>query len=314
MNRSRPTLLLASLALFLASTASAEDVALTFDDLPALSFTQSFAYADTTTIELLDGLKRHALPAIGFVNEDKLEGNDKPLRIALLAHWLDAGMDLGNHGYAHLSLNNTPLDVYIADVARGGTETGALLAARGRTLHWFRYPYLETGLTAETRSAFESWLSAHNYRVAPVTMENADWMFAVPYDNAILRNDAVNAARIRESYLAYTAKIVPWYRAAALQLLGRRPAFVLLLHATRLNADSIDTLAAILKKNDLNPVTLDRAMEDPAYLVADTYVGPDGNEWLSRWSLTLKKDLPWESLPAQPADIAAEDSALEAGR
>ena len=314
MNRPRATLLLASLALFFAHPALAENVAVTFDDLPALSFTHSFAYTDATTIELLDGLTRHALPATGFVNEDKLEGDDKTLRIMLLAHWLDAGMDLGNHGYSHISLNKTPLDAYIADIARGGVETGALLKARGQTLHWFRYPYLETGVTADTRQAFEAWLASQHYRSAPVTMENTDWMFAVPYDNAILRRDAGSAARVRGAYLAYTAKIVPWYRAAALQLLGRRPAFVFLLHATRLNADSIDALAAILKQNDLTPVTLDRAMEDPAYKIADTYVGPDGDEWLSRWSLTLKKDLPWDSFPAPPADIEAEDNGLERGR
>ena len=190
-------------------------------------------------------------------------------------------------------------------------ETDALLRARGRTLRWYRYPYLETGLTIETRHAFESWLAEHGYRVAPVTMENSDWMFAIPYDNAILRRDAAGAARIRQSYLAYTAKVVPWYREAALALLGRRPAFVFLLHASRLNADSIDQLAAILKTGELNAVSLDRAMTDPAYLIADTYVGPNGDEWLSRWSLTLNKDLPWSSFPEPPPDIDAEDKRLD---
>jgi peptidoglycan/xylan/chitin deacetylase (PgdA/CDA1 family) len=304
-------LVLASLALLFARGVYAEDVALTFDDLPALSLTHSFAYWDTTTIVLLDGLRRNWLPATGFVNESKLEGDDKALRIALLAHWRDAGMDLGNHGYAHLSLNRTPLDAYIADVAQGGVETAKLLAKHGRALRWFRYPYLETGLTTDTRRAFESWLSVHGYRVAPVTMENSDWMFAIPYDDAVLHSDAAGAARIKKAYLDYTEKVVPWYRAAALQLLDRRPAFVFLLHATRLNADSIDALSAILKRNDLTPVSLDRAMADPAYAIADTYVGPDGDEWLSRWSLTLGKDLPWDSFPEPPADIAAEDNRLD---
>jgi peptidoglycan-N-acetylglucosamine deacetylase len=310
--RSCPRTFVAALALVaFARAAAAEDVALTFDDLPALALTRSFSYADLTTVRLLDGLQRNGIPATGFVNEGKLEGSDKPARIALLASWLDAGMDLGNHGYSHLSLNKTPLDAYIADVARGGIETAALLKACGRTLRWYRYPYLATGLTAETRRDFEDWLAAHGYRVAPVTMENSDWMFALPYDDAILRGDVADAARIRQSYLDYTAKAVSWYRDAAQSLLGRPLAFVFLLHATRLNADSIDQLAAILKANQLRPVTLDSAMKDPAYGIADTYVGPDGDEWLSRWSLTLHRDLPWDSYVDPPKDIQDEDNRLD---
>jgi hypothetical protein len=186
-----------------------------------------------------------------------------------------------------------------------------LLAARGRSPHWFRYPYLETGPTLEIRHTFETWLAAQGYLVAPVTMENADWMFALPYDDAILRKDAAGAERIRQSYLDYTARVVPWYRQAALQLLGRRPAFVFLLHASRLNADSIDPLAAILRANGLQPIALDQAMTDPAYQNRDTYAGPDGQEWLSRWSLVLHRDLPWSSFPPPPTDMATEDARLD---
>jgi peptidoglycan/xylan/chitin deacetylase (PgdA/CDA1 family) len=300
--------------LMVANHAAAEGVALTFDDLPTDALTRSFAYADTTTVRLLDGLHRMAIPATGFVNEGKLEGDDRAARIALLQAWLDTGMDLGNHSYSHLSLNRTPLDAYIADVERGGIVTAELLKAHGRTLRWYRYPYLETGLTAETRARFEGWLRAHGYRVAPVTMENSDWMFALPYDNAILRNDETDAARIRQSYLDYTDKAVAWYREAALSLLGRRPAFVFLLHATRLNADSITQLVTILSAHELYPITLDMALSDPAYDIADTYVGPDGDEWLSRWSLTLHKTLPWESFVPPPKAMQDEDDRLETSR
>ena len=121
-----------------------------------------------------------------------------------------------------MPLNKTPLNAYIADVTRGCVVTGALLQAHGRALRWYRYPYLETSLSIETRNAFEAWLTQHGYSVAPVTMENSDWMFALPYDNAILRGDVADSARIRQSYLDYTAKVVTWYREAALSLLGPR--------------------------------------------------------------------------------------------
>ena len=71
--------------------------------------------------------------------------------------------------------------------------------------------------------------------------------------------------------------------------------------------------AAILRGAHLAVVPLDRAMRDPAYRIADHYVGSDGDEWLTRWSLTLHKDLPYGSLPKVPDDIAADDAELEAG-
>ena len=306
----RLRILLALAAWGLVSGARAEDVALTFDDLPALSLNGDTPYWTETTKKLLRGLRHRHIPAIAFVNEGKLE-KDRPERVALLRRWLDAGMDLGNHTYSHLSLNKTPVDAYIADVERGETVTRWLLKARGRTPRWFRHPYLETGETLEKRRKFEGWLAAHGYRVAPVTMENADWMFAYPYDEAVGRKDKAGAAHIRAEYLAYTDAMTAWYRQAAFELLGRRPSFVFLLHASRLNADCIGDVAAILKKHDLTPVSLDQAMTDPAYAIPDTYAGPNGDEWVTRWSETLHKPLPWGAFTEPPADIQAAEKRLD---
>ena len=293
-----------------AAPAWAEDVAITFDDLPTMALSPTTPYAAVTTKDLLAGLKRHRIPAIGFVNEIKLEARDKPERIALLKAWLDAGMQLGNHTYSHPHFS-TDAAAEIAEAAKGEVVTRALLAARHRKPHWFRHPFLETGATDEARTAFEAWLAAHGYRVAPVSMENSDWMFALPYDEAVLKGDEAGSARIKAAYLAFTAQIVPWYRQAALDVLGRRPKFIFLLHATRLNADSVDGLAQILKANDLKPVTLARAMTDPAYAMAEDAVGANGNQWVTRWALSLHKDMPWKTLPVPPAEIKAMDDRLE---
>ncbi|MGZ3375839.1 MAG: polysaccharide deacetylase family protein [Phenylobacterium sp.] len=302
-----------ALALLLAAAASpawAGEVALTFDDLPTMALSPTTDYASVTTRDLLASLKRHHIPATGFVNEVKLEARDKPERIGLLKAWLDAGMDLGNHTYDHPHFS-TDATAEIAEAAKGEVVTRALLAARHRTPHWFRHPYLETGATEEARKTFEAWLTAHGYRVAPVSMENSDWLFALPYDEAVTKGDTAEAARIQKAYLEFTAQVVPWYVKAAKEVLGREPKFVFLMHATRLNAESIDGLAEILKVNDLKPVTLARAMTDPAYAMAEDAVGTNGNQWVTRWSITLNKPMPWASLPKPPADIAAIDARLE---
>jgi peptidoglycan/xylan/chitin deacetylase (PgdA/CDA1 family) len=292
--------------------AEAGEVALTFDDLPVYGSIRPIEDATALTTQLLAGLTRHRYPAIGFVNEIQLEGTDKPARTALLARWLDAGMDLGNHGYAHLSLTDTPVDRYIADAANGEVVTKALLAARGRTEHWYRYPFLETGTTLAVRHTFETWLTGHGYQVAPVTIENSDWEFADVYDDMLLHGDPAGAAKVRRAYLAFTAAIVPWYRKASVALFGREIRFIFLLHASRLNADSVDALASILDREHLRGVTLERAMADPAYRLKDDYAGPDGDEWLTRWASTQHKDLPYESLPDVPPDIAAAEARIAA--
>ncbi len=304
--------LIALVLLLSGARAQAGEVALTFDDLPVYGHFRPIGEAQALTGQLLFGLKRHHFPAIGFVNEIQLEGADKPARTALLAQWLDAGMDLGNHGFSHLSLTNTPVALYIADAARGEIATKALLSARGRAERWYRYPFLETGPTLAIRHTFETWLAGHGYRVAPVTIENSDWEFADVYDDALLRGDAAGAAKVRQAYLAFTAAVVPWYRKASVALFGREICFAFLLHASQLNADSMDGLADILRHEHLRAVTLDRAMADPAYRLRDDYAGPDGDEWLTRWSGTLHKDLPYDSLPDVPPDIAAAEARITA--
>lgn len=311
----RRALVAISLSLASTSAAHAGSVAMTFDDLPVSGPDISSADAVVLTDTLLAGFAREQWPVTGFVNEGQFEDpNDVPLGTALLARWLDAGCDLGNHGYSHVSLNVTPIDAYIADVARGEIVTAALLGARGRSEKWFRYPYLETGLTADIRRRFAAWLVAHGYDVAPVTMENSDWQFSEPYDDALRRGDLTGARDIRAAYLRYTGKIVPWYRKAGRALLGREPAFVFLLHANQLNADSMDALARILRRQHLRPVTLAQAMRDPAYRIADNYVGPDGETWLERWSQSMRRSLPWDSMLNVPAAIVAADARLEEPR
>ena len=287
--------------------AAAQDtVALTFDDLPSLSLLKSQAYTDYSNQMILRGLKRHQMPAIGFVNEGKLDEGDRARQIADLKLWLDAGMDLGNHTFSHESPNNLSAKAYIADIAQGERVTRPLMTKYHKTETWFRYPYLETGKTLKEKTAIQDWLKAHGYRIAPVTMENSDWLFAEPYDDAIARHQDARIKRIRAQYLAYTDLMVGWYQSAGHALLGRPMAFVMLMHVSRLNADCFEDVAAIIERHKLKTVTLEEAMKDPAYAMPDTYVGADGDEWLERWSTTLKKDLPWDSFKEPPANIKAE--------
>jgi peptidoglycan/xylan/chitin deacetylase (PgdA/CDA1 family) len=290
--------------------ARAEMVALTFDDLPTLALTEAPDYARGTTVRLVRGLVRHRMPATGFVVGAKLADCPRE-RAALLRAWTRAGLELGNHTYSHASLNTTPLPAYLADMARDDDLLRRLRGPGGGRPRWFRHPYLETGATLADKAGVEAWLAAQGYKVAPVTLENSDDVFALPYDEAVLAGETRRAREIRDAYLAFTDKSVVWYREAARELLGRRPALVFLLHATRLNADSVDGLAAILRRHDLRPASLAAVLRDPAYALPEGPVDKDGDDWLNRWAAALNRDLPWDSFPEPPSDIAAATARLD---
>ena len=94
---------------------------------------------------LLESVRKHGVPAVGFVNEGKLFARDAGPsevegRTALLRMWLDAGLELGNHTYSHRDLNRLPLDEFQADVIRGEAVTRKLLAEREARCATFATP------------------------------------------------------------------------------------------------------------------------------------------------------------------------------
>jgi peptidoglycan/xylan/chitin deacetylase (PgdA/CDA1 family) len=264
-------------------------VAVTFDDLPALAQGDRSV---ATHVRITDGLLRHIgehrVPAIGFVNEDKLLTNGRidDRRVALLRRWTQAGLELGNHGYSHLDLHNTPLDAYIADAARGDSVTRGVLAEAGQRPRFFRHPFLHTGRTLEDRRRFEASLAERGYRVAPVTIDNYDYLFAAAYDRASA--DSVRG-RVADEYIRYMESVTEYYEQQSTALLDREIPQVLLLHANNLNANHLGRLAEMYARRGYAFVSLEQALRDPAYASEDTYTGPAGITWLHRWALTQGK-------------------------
>ena len=280
-------------------------IALTFDDLPELSLVEDAGWDKDLNDRLLAGLRRHHLPATGFAVGDKLEADPAGQR-AILESWLAAGFPVENHTYSHESPSELGTSGYIADIARNDAVLRPLLAQYHRRPRWFRHPYLETGSPAAARREIDAWLARHGYRVAPVSLVPSDYEFSEPYDAALAHRNDAHARAIRRAWLAYFCRSITWYREASHALFGRDVAYVLLLHANRLNADTIDDLAAILERDGLKAVSLDKAMRDPAYRIVDGYAGKDGIDWMERWSRALKKPLPWDRFREPPARIQAE--------
>ena len=274
-----------------AAVPATRQVAITVDDLPWVEFARSTdAEADARQQRMVEALRRFDTHAIGFVNEDKLErdGRVEPARVALLERWLDAGLDLGNHSYDHNGLHATAITDYERSILRGEAQTRKLLEARGKALRWFRHPYLHAGRDDAVRLRLAEFLETRGYRVAPVTIDNGDWIYARAYVEALNANDAALARRLRADFVAYMIAKFAFYETASRRLFGREIPQVLLLHANAINADTLPELLRAIRGRGYAFVPLETAVADIAYAHADGYRGGAGISWLHRWALTEK--------------------------
>lgn len=271
-------------AAVLAAALMTREVAVTFDDLPAVPQSIPIARQQTLTRNLVRSIKAARVPAVGFVNENKLLTNGKldPKRVKLLEQWLAAGLELGNHTYSHPDLHRIDVAEFEKNIIDGERTTRRLQ----KKLRWFRHPFLHTGTSAAVRAHVDDVLSKRGMRVAPVTLDNSEWIFARAYDNA--KDDELKR-RIGTEYIAYMDRKLAYFEEQSQSLFGRNIRHVLLVHANPLNADWFDELAASMKKRGYSFITLERALEDPAYASADAYYGPAGLTWVHRWAITQNK-------------------------
>ena len=145
-----PVLLALTLLVWLPALADGGDersLLVTVDDLPIAT---GWLHPDpqervAITRRLLDTLELHGIRAVGLVTWSNVRSPDD---LALLAMWLEAGHELGNHSFSHPDYNRTDVEDYIADVERARAELADFLEAFDRTPRFFRFPQLHEGDTA----------------------------------------------------------------------------------------------------------------------------------------------------------------------
>lgn len=278
-------------------------MAVTLDDLPYVRMGDApyLPSARAATAKILSTLKKHKAPAVGFVNEFQLDlGNERDARIELLRDWVRSGMVLGNHTYAHPDFNQLTVAQFEAQIDKGDVVTRQLMQSRRPYQLYFRHPMTHTGDTLEKKEAIEKFLAARGYKVTPHTIENSDFIFNVPYSQAVQKGDTALAKRLREAYLDLTIAATEFAEKISPQIFGREIPQLLLIHANDLNADCLDELLQRLTDRGYKFVTLDKVMSDPAYETKDTYVNKYGPTWFIRWSKSKGMNLDFSGDPDPP--------------
>ncbi|MFA5011102.1 MAG: polysaccharide deacetylase family protein [Ignavibacteria bacterium] len=264
----------------------------TCDDLPYN--TKYFRENNTgryITDKLLKMFKDYNITVLGSVNSGKLFLNNIPdsSEVKILEDWLNEGMVLANHTYAHKNYNNLYFSEFKNDILDGEIILKELLASRGKTLKYFRHPFLFRGDTKTKADSLQAFLDSLGFIVAPVTIDNSDYIFSWAYEKAKYeRNDSL-AERIGNDYVDYMRDVLKYYENQSSALFGYNIKHILLMHANLLNADYFDKVIGMYKREGYEFITIDEALQDDCYKMQDEFYKRAGISWLHRWAYTAGK-------------------------
>ncbi|WP_309092960.1 polysaccharide deacetylase family protein [Phenylobacterium sp.] len=280
----------AALALALAliaAPAAAQQIALTFDDLPAHDPLPAGESHLSVNRAILRALAEAKAPATGFVNGARV--GDDPTGAEVLAAWRAAGHPLGNHTWKHGRLTANDAIAFEAAIVRNEE----LLKPLGEGWRWFRFPYLAEGETPEVRARARGFLAGRGYRIASVTLDFGDWAYNGAYARCRAKGDAAAIADLEQRFLAAASDSLDRARALSQRLYGRDVPLVLLLHVGAFDARMAPRLLDLYRRKGATFVSLEQAQAD-AFYRADTGALPRAEP------LTLDNEARRRGLPLPP--------------
>jgi peptidoglycan/xylan/chitin deacetylase (PgdA/CDA1 family) len=281
-------------------------VALTFDDLPSHGALPAGVSRVDVVKSILATLKQYGAPSVyGFINAGKLQ--TKPEDEEVLRLWREAGYPLGNHAFTHMDLHANTLEAFERDVLANEASLRSLMGTQD--WHWFRYPYLREGDTAEKYRGVRDMLAKQGYRVAQVTLDFSDYAYNEPYARCLARSDAEGLMWLEQSFMERAAASLTRGQTQAEALFGRDINHVMLLHVGAFHMVMLPRLMDLLKERRFALVTLDEAQSDAAYKTVP--------ERESNWNGTLldqmrtsKPQPPETPSPTPPVNTFQQLSAL----
>ena len=267
------------LLLLAASSVAAQQVALTFDDLPSHGALPPGVTRLDVARDLVAALRAAGgPPSYGFLNAQKVD-NDPELR-AVLELWREAGLPLGSHAYSHMNLHANTVEAYEQDIVRNEPLVSELMG--DADWRWFRYPFLREGDTLKKIRAVRAILDERGYRIAETSLDFEDYLWNAPYARCMEKGDQKAIAELEESYLATARRFIFNGQQLSQLIYGRDIPHIFLLHTGAFNARMLPKLIALLDEMGFTRISLAEADADPAYRDAWEIPLPRGYTLLER--------------------------------
>jgi peptidoglycan/xylan/chitin deacetylase (PgdA/CDA1 family) len=279
---------LVGLLLFSAVLAHGQQIAITFDDLPAHGEKPEGITRLDIVQSILVTLKQEQMPpTYGFINGKRREEDASSL--AVLKAWRAAGQPLANHTWAHGDFNKETPEQFEADVAKDEPLLKQLMGHED--WRWFRYPFLHEGDTVLKRRAARAWLAAHGYKIAEVNMDFQDYLWNAPYARCMDKHDDASIGRLHDSFLSVADQYYGVFRELSHIVYGRDVKYVLLMHVGAFDAKMLPELLALYRSKGVSFISLPSAISDPAYRDDPDIGAPTGGALLEL--MMQKKKLPF---------------------
>ncbi|MFJ1268078.1 polysaccharide deacetylase family protein [Legionella lytica] len=235
--------------------ADEREIAITIDDLPFVgsgtSTPASLKRTQDRFMAIVKALVDNQVPATGFVIGGAVAKNEWDL----LETFRNQGFALGNHTYTHDSLNSMSANKYIADIERADVKLAPVMTEP----KYFRYPYLAEG-NGEKKQQVVNYLAAHQYIIAPVTIDSKDYEFNAQFYRIPYRKRAQSINQFKKRYLAYI-----WKQTLAAERRnsnGQPRKQILLIHANLLNSYCLEDILDMYKKNGYKFISLADALRN----------------------------------------------------
>ncbi|MGZ3722335.1 MAG: polysaccharide deacetylase family protein, partial [Bdellovibrionales bacterium] len=242
----------------LSMSASAKEIALSFDDAPVENTVTSESL--TRTKNLIRKLKALKIPpVIIYANACKRE--DTTSVIQQLKLYRNAGHHLGNHTCSHPDLDQVGYADFSQDAATGDRLLAPLLSSH----RFFRYPFLHEGTDAGVRDQMRAWLVQNHYRNGTVSIEDGDYVFSYYLNLAKAQGKKTDYAKVRALFVKHVLGAVEFYDNLAIKNLGYSPRHVLLLHEMDATVMFLDSVVHELRHRGWKITATEKAYQDKMY-------------------------------------------------
>jgi len=236
-------------------------IVLSFDDAPRGDGPRFTGEARTKAL-IVQLTEAETGPVAMFVTT---QGFNALLGKQRILDYVNAGHIIANHSDKHMWASRTDIADYIADIDLASRKLEDVPNIRA----WYRFPFLDEGGFGKhnrdglRRDALRSALDERGLINAYVTIDTYDWHLEQMWSNAVEDERTIDMSQLSKLYVAMVLDAVNHYDALAIEVLGRRPAQVLLLHENDLAASFTVDMVHALRDEGWTIIHPDEAYSDP---------------------------------------------------